>query len=414
MTVGMPGESAQRGGASTFGTEGMPRSGGWGLACMGGGYRLTPIALRDGAIVGAAEGAPGVVAIRGDALAAQHAQFVVRPDGVYVSDLDTPEGTRVDGVPAGMLGIAHGSVLRMGDLLALFVERDLSSFDGPFEMIGDLVVGPRQRAWVSAAIEHAGARSSFLIHGTRGIGKATLAQVVVRGAAADATIRTVDARTAGSEDMLRGTDASRATVWVVLHIDRLPRQVQSDLARSVRRNAGSMLVGTVVGAPEDAQAEGRIGASLLSIIEGRVVGVPSLEQRREDIPAIALALCERAGIGKTEASIDVMEALARGGWPGGVSEMQAIMRHAFHDGKCGPAAAQQLRRGIPRPTAKVPLPLQEADEDLARARLGRALDRASGTVAVAARELRMSRQSFYRELRRLRMEGGRGSSSFKD
>jgi transcriptional regulator of acetoin/glycerol metabolism len=311
-----------------------------------------------------------------------------------------------------MLGIAHGSVLRLGSVLALFVERDLSWFDGPFELVGDLVVGPRQRGWISTAMEHAHGRRSFLVHGKRGIGKATLAQVVVKGAAADATIRTVDAGAAGTEEVLRGADAGRATVWVVLHVDRLSRQAQSDLVRSVRRNTGSMLVGTVVGAPEDAQAEGRIGASLLTLVEGRTVEVPGLEQRREDIPAIALALCERAGIARTEASLDVMEALARGGWPGGVSEMQAVMKHAFHDGTCGRVAAQQLRRGIPRPTAKMPLPLQEADPDLARARLRRALDRASGTVAVAARELRMSRQSFYRELRRLEMDGGRRPDSF--
>jgi transcriptional regulator of acetoin/glycerol metabolism len=50
------------------------------------------------------------------------------------------------------------------------------------------------------------------------------------------------------------------------------------------------------------------------------------------------------------------------------------------------------------------MPLQVSDPDLARARLQKALALASGTVAVAARELRMSRQAFYRELRRLDLE----------
>lgn len=172
-----------------------------------------------------------------------------------------------------------------------------------------------------------------------------------------------------------------------------------------------MLVATVVGAIEDAQAEGRVGASLMGLVENRTLKVPELEQRREDVPALTIEMLRRMGVSLNHGAESVFEAVLRAGWPGGVRELGAHLAAAFDAGGTAEAAAEILCQSVPRAGVKEPLPLQESDADLARARLRRALDRASGTVAVAARELRMSRQAFYRELRRLDMEGKKRTST---
>jgi DNA-binding NtrC family response regulator len=250
-------------------------------------------------------------------------------------------------------------------------------------------------------------RSSFLIGGEPGVGQSLLARVLVRLHGDAMASRTIDGGDPKAEEMIAQVAADAPTAWVVPHIERLARPSQSELVRLVRRTPGSMLIATIGGTVEDAQAEGWLGSSVLSLVETRRVEVPNLEERREDIPALALALCNHDGIDSSNVTLDVLEHVARGGWPGGVQELRILLRVVFDRESQSPLGLPYLRRRITRPSAKIPLPLQAADADLARARLRRALDRASGTVALAARDLKMSRQSFYRELRRLGMSGGK-------
>lgn len=384
--------------------------GGWGLVRIGKDGALLPIVLFDGAIVGSV-GTGGAIAFDDASVAEQHAQFVVRPEGVFISDLDTPSGTRVDGLPVSMLGLAHGSVVRLGDAIALFVERELSTFAGaPVVVGGEMVVGPRQRAWVDATNELVRDRRSLIVQGGPGIGKGTLCRVAVQLGAAGVPVHGVDGMGFDTEQLLQTYEVAGPVIWFIQHVDRLPRAAQSDLVRAIRGARGSMMIGTVTGAIEDAQAEGRIGASMMGLIDGRIVRVPDLEDRREDIPAIVLELLRRMGVRSGTGMEGVFEAVLRAGWPGGVRELGAHLAAAFDVGGTAQEAARVLCRSVPRAAPKSPLSLHETDADLARTRLTRALDRASGTVAVAARELKMSRQAFYRELRRLDMESKRRSS----
>ena len=390
----------------------MRREGGWGLVRVAPNGALSAIPLYDGAILGCARGHGGVIDVGDGALAVQHAQFVVRPDGVYVSDLDTPTGTRLDGVPISMLGLAHGSVLRMGNTLALFVERDLETYVGaPGYVGGEMVAGVRQREWIDPAVAHVRAGRSMVIQGGPGVGKSTLARVAVRASGVQLPVHAFDGVGLEPEQLLHRLEVAGPMIWLIQHIDRIPRAAQADLVRAIRSTEGAMLVATVVGAIEDAQAEGRVGASLMGLVENRTLKVPELEQRREDVPALTIEMLRRMGVSLNHGAESVFEAVLRAGWPGGVRELGAHLAAAFDAGGTAEAAAEILCQSVPRAGVKEPLPLQESDADLARARLRRALDRASGTVAVAARELRMSRQAFYRELRRLDMEGKKRTST---
>lgn len=385
------------------GTRGVRETSGWGLVCIASDGTLRPVPLHDGAIVG--RGQANVIDLGDDRLNPQHAQFVVRADGVYISDLDTSSGTRIDGVPVSMLGLAEGCVLRLGSTLALFVERDLAAYAGrPTVVGGEMVVGARQQSWVEAVIANVAQRKSLVIQGGPGVGKATLGRVAMRVSGDGVPVQVVDGATIDPDHLLRTYDTPGPTLWLITHIDRLPRAAQSDLVRVVRSTEGSMLVGTVVGALEDAHAEGRVGTSLMGLVETRVLRVPDLEERREDIPALSIEMLRRVGIRLAEGADGVFECVVRAGWPGGVRDLGKQLAVAFDAGGTVEGAVEILRRTIERAAAKEPMPLQASDPDLARARLQKALALASGTVAVAARELRMSRQAFYRELRRLDLE----------
>lgn len=387
----------------SVGARSARETSGWGLVCFASDGALRPVSLHDGAVVGRGQG--NGLDLGDDSLDPQHARFVVRADGVYISDLDTSTGTRIDGVPVSILGLAEGCVLRMGSTLALFVERDLAAYAGrPTVVGGELVVGTRQRSWVEAAIANVTHRKSMVIQGSPGVGKATLARVAMRVAGDGVPVQVVDGATIDPDHLLRTYDTPGPTLWLVTHVDRLPRAAQSDLVRVIRATEGSMMIGTVVGALEDAHAEGRVGTSLMGLVETRVLRVPDLEERREDIPALSLEMLRRMGIRLTEGVDGVFECVLRAGWPGGVRELGKQLAVAFDAGGTVEGAVGILRRTIERAGAKEPMPLQASDPDLARARLQKALALASGTVAVAARELRMSRQAFYRELRRLDLE----------
>ena len=382
------------------------REGGWGLVVVASDGSLSTIGLSDGAIVGRPSGPNDIVPIDDPKLDVQHAQFFVRPDGAYVSDLDTQAGTRLDGVPISMMGLAHGNVLRMGDTLALFVERNLASYAGRAALYGgELIAGARQRPWIDRATEHVRAGRSLIVQGGPGLGKSTMARVAVRQSGVQLPVQVIDGGSISPEALLNLFDRATPSVWMVQHIDRIPRAAQADMVRAIRTNPGSVLIATVIGAIEDAQAEGRVGASLMGLVENRIIEVPNLERRREDVPALSIEMLRRMGVGMSDNARDVFEAVVRAGWPGGVRELGTHLAAAFDAGGNAWEASKILRRSVPRSGPKVPLPLQESDADLARARLRHALDRAAGTVAVAARELRMSRQAFYRELRRLDMEG---------
>ncbi len=384
----------------------LRRSDGWGLVRFGGDGGLEAIPLYDGAIVGRGSGATEVVEVDDADMAPRHAQFFVRPDGAYVADLDTPTGTRLDGVAIRMMGLAQGSVLRFGKTVALFVERDLLTYQGRPPVFGDeMVLGSRHTAVFDEAVDHVRQARSLVVCGGPGIGKSTFARVAVRTAGTGVAVHAFDGAAVDPSALLTAFDVAGPAIWLVEHIDRVPRAMQADLVRTVRAVPGSTLVATVVGAIEDGQADGRIGASLMGLVESRVLPVPDLEDRREDLPALTLEMLRRVGVRLSEGSEDVFEAVLRAGWPGGMRELGTHLAAAFDAGGSSFEAAKILSRSVPRSGPKSPLPLQEADADLARTRLRRALDHASGTVAVAARELRMSRQAFYRELRRLDMEG---------
>src|SRR5262249_15517368 len=139
---------------------------------------------------------------------------------------------------------------------------------------------------------------------------------------------------------------------------------------------------------------------------GRRLIVPPLSVRREDIPGIVLALARRIGIDPNRISVDWIEQIARAGWPGGITEIEEVMREAAGATE-GTPDARSVHRQLSRPPSSSPSPPAADDPALARERLVDALAKSNGSIASAARTLGMSRQAVYREAQRLGLEVGK-------
>lgn len=137
--------------------------------------------------------------------------------------------------------------------------------------------------------------------------------------------------------------------------------------------------------------EGRFREDLyyrLNVIE---LEVPPLARRREDILPLARHFLD----GNRELSPEAERALMRHAWPGNVRELQNIIRRASLLSSTAEIGADVL--GLP---ATEPAEAG-AESALDRPTLERALQRAGGVVAHAARDLGLSRQALYRRMEKL-------------
>jgi transcriptional regulator of acetoin/glycerol metabolism len=150
--------------------------------------------------------------------------------------------------------------------------------------------------------------------------------------------------------------------------------------------------------------DGHVAPWFASLFSGKRVPIPALEARREDVPAIVRDIADRRGIALDRISPELLEALVRAGWPGGVPQLEATLVAAAEASPEGPLSLASVSASLTRATRLKPSLPPSADPALARARLEDALARANGSVASAARSLGMSRQAIYREADRLGLD----------
>ncbi|HSO00791.1 MAG TPA: FHA domain-containing protein [Candidatus Nanopelagicales bacterium] len=390
-------------------------AGGWGLVMIGVDHPPQLVGLTDGAVIGSAA---RDVMVESTGIAPEHARVSVRSDGCYIEDLGTQEGTWVNGVRARRINVMHGDVVRLGQQIAVFVERELNLYEGSPSRLGPMVHGAKQlRDWIEPALDLVRRGSHLCVEGSPGVGKRTLAHqaaalrqqageiFVIDGAVEGKPVVTVfDPATPGRAGTTPAPTGVRPMTWLILSADRLPRPQQLEVAHAVGRMNGAIIIATTEQPLDRAAGDGRIAPWFASLFSGKRINVPSLELRREDIPLIVRDIAERREISPDRFTPDLLEALVRAGWPGGVPQLENVIMAAAQASPEGPlsltAIADSLSRG---PRLKPNLP-PATDPSLARARLEDALARANGSVASAARALGMSRQAIYREADRLGLD----------
>lgn len=180
--------------------------------------------------------------------------------------------------------------------------------------------------------------------------------------------------------------AGQAKLLRVLQTGELER-----LGSNVKRRTHVRMIAATNTDLRAAIRDGRFREDLyyrLNVIE---LELPPLFRRREDILPLARHFLAHG----RELSSQAERALLRHTWPGNVRELQNVIRRACLLCSTPVIAAEAL--GLP-PSEQSELTAEPA---LDRASIERALQRAGGVVAHAARDLGLSRQALYRRMEKL-------------
>ncbi|MGB9623770.1 MAG: sigma-54-dependent transcriptional regulator [Phycisphaerae bacterium] len=271
-----------------------------------------------------------------------------------------------------------------------------------------------------------------LIFGEAGTGKTSVAETIhqLSGRRSAPLVRvnceTVTDRTSAAE--LFGPEANtpdrRPTLLeqaadgslLLENVDRLPQAVQARFVHAMeslpadagpgRGTSGPRLISTTKAALLDAVRRGGFREDLFYRLSARTLSVPSLRDRRDDIPVLVRAFLARhaalapAAAGRTPAiSAHALDLLMAYHWPGNVAELEHAVEQALTrcDGQeirpehlpASLCAADPGQMAVSVP--EVGLGLNQTVSDVERMLIEAALRHASGNQARAAQILRIPR-----------------------
>ncbi|HEY5938389.1 MAG TPA: sigma 54-interacting transcriptional regulator [Kofleriaceae bacterium] len=375
------------------------------------------------------------LALPDQATSRRHARLVPRATGIEVTDLESRNGTFVDGHPAQRTIAQPGSVIRIGSYLLLVVQLDevwqAPAVEGP--LVGGAAVAPVRRS-----IGLVGPTElPVLILGETGTGKEVVARLL--HAASGRTGPFVAVNCASLPENLveselfghvrgafTGAERNRQGLLALAHtgtlfldeLGELPLQAQAKLlrvledrmVRSVGAERSSRVDVRFISATnvnlESATTDGRFRADLFARLAAVEIRLPALRHRREDLPALAQFLLERAGLPPLALTPDAMEALLLHAWPHNIRELENLLRAAALRGTALDlgdlpmhlqAQLREARRESPQSAIATPL-------DDPRGRMITALQAHHGNVRQVAIALGIGRGHVYRLLKRFDLE----------
>ncbi len=374
-----------------------------------------------------------------------HAEVSPAKGGVLVTDLQSRNGTWVDGrrVEAPSSPAPVGSILRIGKSL-LFVVDDVNPFlarsTGQGPTADRIIGGPRIGALRRIVDNVAPLAEPVLIEGETGTGKEMIAESLHRASGRGGEFVPVNCAAIPSElveaelfgharGAFSGSDRARPGLFraaeggtlLLDEIGDLPLSVQAKLLRVLEggevRPVGEdrpVVVNVRVLAAtnlslDEMVADGRFRADLLHRIAAWRLRVPPLRERPEDIPLLSTHFLP---LGVSSFSVEAMEQLAMGAWPGNVRELRNAVKTA-----AARAASAQSPRILPehlgtpsmrpgRPSDAPPPPGggEEVEDAVLRARIETALALREGNVAQVARDLGFGRPWLYQTLKRFNID----------
>jgi len=214
----------------------------------------------------------------------------------------------------------------------------------------------------------------------------------------------------------RGEQASSRTL-LFHRIDELPAEVQVQLSDFLARQPiQGRLMATAAAPLLDLARRGNFHAELAALLSTITIELPPLARRRDDLPLLAqLFLEERNAAGSrqiggfSQAALDRLDAYA---WPGNLDELSEVVAEAHQRATGLSIDVKDLpeRLHLAAQAAAQPRRTEESivlDEYLGRVErelIRRALSRAKGNKAKAARLLGVTRPRLYRRMVQLGLE----------
>lgn len=170
------------------------------------------------------------------------------------------------------------------------------------------------------------------------------------------------------EERLRSAvDDDPETDFVSLYVERIERQsaaVQESVLRcgdeGIRRRGRTTLVRLLVQSDEGCRPS-ELLAALRDRLSALVVPLPPLDARRDDIPAIVLALadhlCEELRFPEAAIDDEALRRLAERGWPRNLDELAAEVTRGLLAGQGHAIDDFDASQPPPRPSARPPQPV---------------------------------------------------------
>jgi DNA-binding NtrC family response regulator len=382
-----------------------------------------------------------------DTVSGRHCELVIRDDQIVVRDLGSRNGTLLNSVRVIEAVAEKGAELKLGNsrLVVEPTQGDVLVSKEP--RFGPLIgKSAAMRALFAQLPPIAASSAPVLIEGETGAGKDLTAEALHQaspraggpfmlfdcGAVAPTL---VEAELFGHEkNAFTGATAARAGVaeeanggtLVLDEVGELPLELQPKLLRlaekqEIRRVGSShsvtLDVRIIACTHRSLKAEiaaGRFREDLYYRLSALRLRLPSLRERRDDVPALVDALLEGKGAGLRFDHLPENDRamLLSHQWPGNVRELRNAVERllAFPDAKVASLLeVEQRTQGEKAVTAAhvVPLPLarQAAQDAFEKSYLTQVLARADGSVTEAARIAGVSRQFVQRLLKKHGLRG---------
>lgn len=293
----------------------------------------------------------------------------------------------------------------------------------------------------------ADARSRVLITGAPGSGKEMIARLIHNGSSRAAQpFLIVSAATIAPDRMeeelfgVEGENGRPSTIGLMERahggtlmfdeIGDMPLETQGKILRVLvdqrfRRVGGASPVSVDVRIISttsinllDAAAEGRFREDLFHRLNVVPIDAPSLDERRDDIPALVSYFLDRIsrtlGMPQRTVSQEAMAALQAYSWPGNIRQLRNVLERTLiligRDGgdriACEQLPSEIIDAGLTIPAGEgleqiIALPLREARERFEREYLIAQINRFGGNISRTAAFIGMERSALHRKLKAL-------------
>jgi transcriptional regulator with GAF, ATPase, and Fis domain len=367
-----------------------------------------------------------------------HCEIQVRPGGLRLLDLESTNGTFVNGVRVHDVELTPGSTVSVASTVLRLETVDEPTFVdvSPIDRFGDLIGHSIEMRLIYAVLDRvAPTNATILVQGETGTGKEAVARAIHEASRrADGPFVTVDCGAIAENLMeselfghVRGAfsgavqerkglfeEADGGTLFLD-EIGELPIALQPKLLRAlelreIRRvggNAARRVDVRVVAATNRSLAhavnEGAFREDLYYRLAVLEVNLPPLRARREDISLLAQHFYERFAGSDARLPDSLLDAMMRRAWPGNVRELRNFVERSVSLGWSGGAGSRTS--GEPPPAALEALVTTDVPLKVARARwteqfevlyVTALLRRTQGNVTRAAELAGVNRRSLQR------------------
>jgi transcriptional regulator with PAS, ATPase and Fis domain len=175
------------------------------------------------------------------------------------------------------------------------------------------------------------------------------------------------------------------------------------LARIGGEQPVSVEVRVMAASNEDLRAaveEKRFRADLYHRLCVFPIHLPSLRERREDLPALARHFLSQSGFAHYRLSPETLQFLRQYAWPGNIRELKHVLLRAAHLTQGAVITPAALPQEITSSATTAPAPPTGTLRDTERGLIGQALAEAEGNLARAAARLGIHRATLYRKVKR--------------